>query len=70
MTGQTIAALLLDHFGLLGNPRAEASPLRLLGAGLLIAGVLVIVQAKRVEHSQTEGPSKPDAGESNSPPTT
>lgn len=70
MTGQTIAALLLDHFGLLGNPRAEASPLRLLGAGLLIAGVLVIVQAKRMEHSQTARPSKPDARESNSPPTT
>ncbi|MGI9472957.1 MAG: DMT family transporter [Rubripirellula sp.] len=52
MTGQTIAALLLDHFGLLGNPRTEASPLRLLGAGLLIAGVLVIVHAKRVEHLQ------------------
>ncbi len=49
MTGQTVAALLLDHFGMLGNPRTEASPLRLLGAGLLIAGVLVIVQAKRLE---------------------
>ncbi|MCH5375067.1 MAG: DMT family transporter [Planctomycetes bacterium] len=49
MTGQTVAALILDHFGLLGNPRAPASPLRLLGAGLLIAGVLVIVQAKRQE---------------------
>lgn len=49
MTGQTVAALILDHFGLLGNPRAHASPLRLLGAGLLIAGVLVIVQAKRLE---------------------
>ena len=52
MTGQTLAALLLDHFGMLGNPRTEASPLRLLGAGLLIAGVLVIVQAKRLEHLQ------------------
>jgi transporter family-2 protein len=49
MTGQTVAALILDHYGLLGNPRAQASPLRLLGAGLLIAGVLVIVQAKRLE---------------------
>lgn len=50
MTGQTLAALLLDHYGMLGNPRTVASPLRLLGAGLLIAGVLVIVQAKRLEH--------------------
>ena len=52
MTGQTVAALLLDHFGLLGNPKAHASPLRLLGTGLLIAGVLVIVQAKRMEQRQ------------------
>ncbi len=52
MTGQTIAAVVLDHFGLLGNPRAIASPLRLLGAGLLIAGVLVIVQAKRIEQRE------------------
>jgi transporter family-2 protein len=52
MTGQTVAALVLDHFGLLGNPRAHASPLRLLGTGLLVAGVLVIVQAKRMEQSQ------------------
>ena len=49
MTGQTLAAICLDHYGLLGNPKAAASPLRLLGAGLLIAGVLVIVQAKRTE---------------------
>mgnify|MGYP001812940678 FL=1 len=58
MTGQTVAALGLDHYGLLGNPRSHASPLRLLGAGLLIAGVLVIVQAKRLEF-QTET-NKPD----------
>jgi transporter family-2 protein len=52
MTGQTIAAIVLDHFGLLGNPRATASPLRLIGGGLLIAGVLVIVQAKRIEQKE------------------
>ncbi len=49
MTGQTMIAVILDHYGLLGNPRSPASPLRLLGAGLLVAGVLVIVQAKRME---------------------
>jgi transporter family-2 protein len=49
MTGQTLAALALDHYGLLGNPRASASPSRLLGTALLIVGVLVIVQAKRLE---------------------
>ncbi len=52
MTGQTVAALILDHFGLLGNPKVSASPLRLLGTGLMIAGVLAIVQAKRMEHWQ------------------
>jgi transporter family-2 protein len=65
MTGQTVAALLLDHFGLLGNPRTEASPLRLIGAGLLITGVLVIVQAKRLEHRQTNQASVPQSEDSN-----
>ncbi|MDC0295375.1 DMT family transporter [bacterium] len=49
MTGQTVAALVLDHFGLLGNPRSVISPFRLLGTTLLIGGVLAIVQAKRLE---------------------
>ena len=62
MTGQTVSAILLDHFGLLGNPRTEASPLRLIGAGLLIAGVLVIVEAKRGEHLKML--DEPSAGES------
>ncbi len=53
MTGQTVAAILLDHYGLLGNPKATASPLRLLGGALLIAGVMVIVYAKKTE--QTAG---------------
>lgn len=49
MTGQTLAAIVLDHFGLLGNPKAVASPLRLLGGALLVAGVMVIVYAKHCE---------------------
>ena len=49
MTGQTVVAILLDHFGLLGNPRSSVSALRLVGAGLLILGVLVIVGAKQIE---------------------
>lgn len=61
MTGQTVAALILDHFGLLGNPRVPASSLRLLGTGLLIAGVMVIVQAKRLEHRPP--PPHPPASE-------
>jgi transporter family-2 protein len=67
MSGQTVAALVLDHYGLLGNPRTPISPLRLLGTGLLIAGVLMIVQAKRLEHpGLTTGDAKtgaPAAGE-------
>ena len=70
MTGQTVAALLLDHFGLLGNPRTEASPLRLIGASLLIAGVLVIVQAKRLEHLQKIQPPVPVSEDSNPKPPT
>jgi transporter family-2 protein len=54
MTGQTVAAIFLDHYALLGNPRTVASPLRLLGACLLIAGVMVIVQAKRMERSHAD----------------
>lgn len=65
MTGQTVAALVLDHFGLLGNPKADASPLRLLGTGLLVAGVLVIVQAKRIEQRQP-----PDTGNASGKPST
>ncbi len=56
MTGQTGAAILLDHYGWMGNPRSPASPLRLLGAVLLIGGVLAIVEAKR-----TERPRQPAA---------
>ncbi|MGB7346689.1 MAG: DMT family transporter [Pirellulaceae bacterium] len=64
MTGQTIIAIILDHYGWLGNPRSTASPLRVLGAVLLVAGVLVIVQAKRLEHhalaaKTLEGPEVP-----------
>ena len=54
MTGQTVAAVILDHFGLMGNPQANASPLRIFGAFLLIGGVLMIVEAKRIEHTNRQ----------------
>ncbi|QDT08656.1 hypothetical protein K239x_05960 [Planctomycetes bacterium K23_9] len=65
MTGQTLIAILLDHYGWLGNPRSPASPLRVLGAVLLVAGVLVIVQAKRMERQKPPSeavinPTNPD----------
>ena len=55
MTGQTVCAILLDHFGWLGNPQSQVSPMRLLGAAFLVAGVLIIVQAKRTEQASHAG---------------
>lgn len=63
MTGQTIVAILLDHYGLLGNPKSSVSAMRLVGAGLLIAGVLLIVAAKQIESSRE--PEFNEAGETN-----
>jgi bacterial/archaeal transporter family-2 protein len=40
--GQMIGALAFDHFGLLGIPVTPASPIRIAGALLLIAGVILI----------------------------
>ena len=42
VVGQMIGALAFDHFGLLGIPVTPASPLRMAGALLLIAGVILI----------------------------
>jgi transporter family-2 protein len=44
ITGQLCMALLLDHFALLGLPGREVSLLRLLGAGLLMLGALLITK--------------------------
>ena len=42
VVGQMIGALVFDHFGLLGMPVTPASPVRVAGALLLIAGVILI----------------------------
>lgn len=42
VVGQMICSLLVDHFGVLGVPQHDASPLRLAGAALLVAGVVLI----------------------------
>jgi transporter family-2 protein len=42
IVGQTTAALVIDHYGLLGVDVHPISPLRLTGVFLLIAGVLLI----------------------------
>ncbi len=39
---QLVAALVLDHFGLLGLARTEVTLPRLLGVGLIAAGVLLV----------------------------
>lgn len=42
VAGQMITSLVLDHYGLLGFPIHSLSPARLLGAALVIAGVVLI----------------------------
>jgi transporter family-2 protein len=42
LTGQMAAALVLDHFGWLGFPEHRISPPRIIGAILLITGVILI----------------------------
>jgi bacterial/archaeal transporter family-2 protein len=42
VVGQMIGALVFDHFGLLGVPETPASPIRVAGAVLLIAGAVLI----------------------------
>ncbi len=42
VTGQMLAALTLDHFGLLGVPVQPATLVRMAGAGFLILGVVLV----------------------------
>jgi transporter family-2 protein len=42
VAGQMFVSLLLDHYGLVGFAEKPASALRLLGAALLVAGVVLI----------------------------
>lgn len=42
IAGQLSASLVLDHFGLLGFAERAATPLRILGAGLLAIGALMV----------------------------
>lgn len=45
VTAQIIAAVVLDHFGVLGLPQHDATPGRLLGAALLVAGVVLVARS-------------------------
>jgi transporter family-2 protein len=40
--GQMLAALVIDHFGLLGLDQQAVTPLRMFGVFLLVAGVILI----------------------------
>jgi bacterial/archaeal transporter family-2 protein len=42
VAGQMLASMVYDHFGLFGLEKHAANPVRLLGAALLIAGVVLI----------------------------
>lgn len=47
IAGQLVMAALLDHTGALGFPQHAVSPLKLLGIGLVVAGVVVIAWSKQ-----------------------
>ena len=42
VVGQMLGSIAFDHFGLFGTPQHAASPVRLLGAALLILGVVLV----------------------------
>ena len=44
IAGQMVAALLVDHYGVIGFPQSPVTPVRLLGAALLVVGVLLIMR--------------------------
>lgn len=41
IAGQIVASLAIDHFGLVGLPARPVAPMRLLGAALIIGGMVV-----------------------------
>ena len=44
LAGQMLASMVVDHYGILGFPRSPVTASRLLGAVLLVAGVLLIMR--------------------------
>ena len=44
VTGQVIASLVLDHFGMVGFAIHPVNAWRLLGGALLVAGVLIVLR--------------------------
>jgi len=44
LAGQMVAALLVDHYGVIGFPQSPLTPTRLIGTALLVVGVLLIMR--------------------------
>lgn len=44
LAGQMFAALVVDHYGVIGFPQSPVTPARVLGVVLLVAGVLLIMR--------------------------
>jgi transporter family-2 protein len=44
LAGQMLAALFVDHYGVIGFPQSPLTPTRLLGTALLVVGVLLIMR--------------------------
>lgn len=44
IAGQLAVALVVDRFGILGYPQVAVTPMRLLGAALLLVGALLVVR--------------------------
>ncbi|MDQ1345652.1 MAG: bacterial/archaeal transporter family-2 protein [Pseudomonadota bacterium] len=44
LAGQMVAALLVDHYGVIGFPQSPLTPTRLVGTALLVVGVLLIMR--------------------------
>jgi transporter family-2 protein len=42
--GQMAAALLVDHYGVIGFPQNPVTPARLAGAALLVLGVILVMR--------------------------
>lgn len=42
LVGQLLAALVIDHFGLLGNPQHHFNVMRLLGLAFMVMGIMLI----------------------------
>ncbi|MET3926368.1 uncharacterized membrane protein YdcZ (DUF606 family) [Devosia sp. 2618] len=42
VVGQMLASIAIDHFGVLGTTQHSAGPVRIVGALLLLAGVVMV----------------------------